>query len=65
MKLSSNKERKYLLDPGDKEILRQFTRQELREYAKVLGVKRGRDKSETINNLVASGLARVTVRLGG
>lgn len=64
MKLSSNKERKYLVDYSDKEILWMFTRQELREYAKDLGVNRGRDKSETINNLVTSGLARVTVRLG-
>jgi 1,4-alpha-glucan branching enzyme len=46
-----------LLDP--------FPRDELREYARRLGVSPGRTKSETIYKIWASEDARVTISLGG
>jgi len=48
----------------DIRYLNLFTRQELRNYAKKLGVRIGRDKRDTIRNLISSGLAYVTIKLG-
>jgi len=43
-------------------ILKRQTRTELRELANILGVKRGRDKNDTIINLIRSG--KFEIRLG-
>lgn len=45
-------------------ILNQFSRDELRKYAKSLNVKRGKDKSNTIRNLIFSEKAYVNISLG-
>ena len=43
--------------------LRYFTRKQLRELAKQLGVKIGRDKWDTIKNLVNSGKISLTITI--
>jgi len=48
----------------DIRLLNLFTRQELRDYARKLGVRIGRGKRDTIRNLISSGLAYVTIKLG-
>lgn len=50
--------------PASKEALEKFTRQELRDYAKSLGVERGQDKEGTIRNLLKSGKATLCASLG-
>jgi len=42
-----------------REILDRFTRDELRAYAKSLGVEIGRNKTHTIENLLRSGKALI------
>lgn len=50
--------------PATKEALERFTREDLRNYAESLGVERGRNKIDTINNLLASGKATLLAQLG-
>ncbi len=50
--------------PASREALVEFSRDDLRDYAKSIGVKRGRDKDETILNLLASGHATLCASLG-
>ena len=44
--------------------LHAFTRKELREYAKDLGVDMGRNKKDVIINLIVSGRATICASLG-
>lgn len=46
------------------DALEKFTRQELRDYAKSLGVERGQNKRDTIRNLLLSGKATLLAQLG-
>ena len=45
--------------------LANHSRKELREFAKERGIKRGRDKKDTIRNLVYSGIGFKTVLVMG
>lgn len=56
--------RKSIVVPAKPIVLQSFTRDELRDYAKSLGVQVGRDKITTIDNLWKSGRATVRVSLG-
>lgn len=47
-----------------REILNRFTREELRYYARSIGVKTGRNKCDTINNIIYSPKATLLVQLG-
>ena len=50
--------------PASREALQLFPVDKLREYARDLGVPRGRSKKDTIENLVKSGKATVCASLG-
>ena len=50
--------------PATREVLEQFNRDELRDYASALGVLQGKTKREIIERLVATGQATVLVSLG-
>ena len=50
-------------DPIGTVILENFTRCDLREYAKTLNVKRGRNKTDVMTNLIESGLLTVQINL--
>ena len=50
--------------PASAEALRKFSREDLRDYAESIGVERGRNKEDTIRNLVKSGKATLCASLG-
>ncbi len=50
--------------PASKEALEKFTRDDLRNYAKSLGVDQGQNKNDTIRNLIDSGKATLCASLG-
>ena len=50
---------------GMDDILKIFTREELRSYATDLGVKIGKNKFDTLWNIIESGKGKITVKLGG
>lgn len=50
--------------PATRELLDQFSRDELRDYADQLGCDKGRMKQDTIHYLLASGRAALTATLG-
>jgi activator of HSP90 ATPase len=45
-------------------ILDHFSRDELREYARSIGVRTGRNKQDTITNLMVSDKLSISVSLG-
>lgn len=50
--------------PATVDALMEFTRDDLRDYAETLDVDKGRNKSDTIRNLMASGKATLCASLG-
>jgi hypothetical protein len=51
------------LVPATAEQLRYFSRQDLRYFAKCVGIERGQNKEDTIRNLIASGKATICATL--
>ena len=64
MKIKSLKPRVIILDQWDDHILCQFTREELREFAKDNGILCGKNKSDTINYLLAGMKVSICATLG-
>ena len=50
--------------PATVEILMKFSRKELREYAKSHGIRRGRNKRDTVKNLIDSRHASLLAQWG-
>lgn len=50
-------------EEGMTKALKAFSRDELREYVKRLGVKVGRNKTDVIKNLVADGRVELNISL--
>ena len=50
--------------PASAEALKKFSRNDLRNYAESLGVEAGRNKGDTIRNLINSGKATLCASLG-
>jgi hypothetical protein len=49
---------------GFRHMLGHFSRDELRDYARSIGVRTGRNKQDTITNLMESGKLSISVTLG-
>jgi hypothetical protein len=49
---------------GFRHILDYFSRDELRDYARSIGVRTGRNKQDTITNLIESDKLSISVSLG-
>ena len=50
--------------PSHHSLLMNFTRKELRRYARELGLNTGRNKGDTAWNIAESNKATMTIRLG-